>query len=69
MSRGKTTKNQKKEKNTMVNNKKKWTMMNCIWVLNEKTQSIQWTKRPIGALVVAGSLFGMFHIMFIARPK
>jgi hypothetical protein len=25
-------------------------------MLNEKTQPIQWTKRPTGALVVAGSL-------------
>jgi len=38
-------------------------------VLNEKPQPIQWTKRPTGALVAVGSLFGMLHIMFIARPK
>jgi hypothetical protein len=25
-------------------------------VLNEKTQPIQWTKRPTGALVIVGSL-------------
>jgi hypothetical protein len=28
--------------------------------LNEKTQPIQWTKQPNGALVVVGSLWPMF---------
>jgi hypothetical protein len=39
--------------------------MNCDephLVPNKKTQPIQWTKRPTGALVVAGSLWPRYSI-------
>jgi len=58
-SRVKIAKNTKKLKklNTMVNNNKKMDCDEPHLVLNEKTQPIQWTKWPIGALVVDGSLW------------
>jgi hypothetical protein len=38
---------------------KKWSVMNPIWrrITNKKTQPIQWTERPTGALVAASSLW------------
>jgi hypothetical protein len=50
-------KNKKKtKKKTVVSSKKKSTMMSPIRAPNEKTQPIQWTKRPTGALVAVNSL-------------
>jgi len=50
-------------KNNEEQNKKikkvQWLVVNCDephLALNEKTQPIQWTERPTGALVAAGSL-------------
>ncbi len=61
MSRVKTTKNQKKEKYSGQQSKE----MDCDephLAPNEKTQFVQWTKRPTGALVAAGSLWPRYNI-------
>jgi len=75
-SKGKITKNQKKRshhkntdhKNTKFPRKKRYSAqqqqeMNCDephLTPNEKMQPIQWTERPTGALVAAGSLWPIF---------
>jgi hypothetical protein len=47
-----------KKKSIVVNSKKKWIVMNPMCgAPNEKTQVVQDTERPIGALVVVGSLW------------
>jgi hypothetical protein len=53
-SKGKTTNNQKKNYND--HQQKEMDYDEPHLVLNEKMQPIQWTKRPIGALVAASSL-------------
>jgi hypothetical protein len=54
---GKPAKNKKKEKkSTVVSSKKKSTVMSPHPAPNEKTQPIQWTERPTGALVAVNSL-------------
>jgi hypothetical protein len=55
---GKTAKNKKKEKkSTVVSSKKKSIVMSPIRRRMEKTQPIQWTERPTGALVAVNSLW------------
>jgi hypothetical protein len=44
-----------KKKSTVVSSEKKWTESHL--TLNEKTQPIQWTEQPTGALVTPGSLW------------
>jgi len=58
-SKGKAAKNQKiKIKSTVVSTKKKWTIYDEPHLApNEKSQPIQWTEQPTGALVAAGSLW------------
>jgi hypothetical protein len=36
---------------------------------NEKTQGIQWTERPSGALVAAGSLWPIFITLFFSGAQ
>jgi len=56
-SRGKMAKNQQKEKNTIVNKKKRLDSDEPHLAPNEKTQPIQWIERPTGALVAICSLW------------
>jgi len=51
----KKTKNKPKKKKMMVSSEKKWIVMNPFDV-ERKTQFIQWTKRPTGAMVAVRSL-------------
>ncbi len=44
-----------KKKSTVISSKKKWTEMNPI--RRRMKKPIQWTERPTGALVAAGSLW------------
>ncbi len=55
-SRGKTAKNQIKNKKYSDQQQKEMDYDEPHMALNEKTQPIQWTERPSGALVAAGSL-------------
>jgi hypothetical protein len=57
---GKTAKNKKRKKKKEKYNGQQQKEMDCDEphpVPNEKTQPIQWTERPTGALVAAGSLW------------
>jgi hypothetical protein len=55
----------------MVSSKKKSTVMSPHPMSNEKTQPIQWTERPTGALVAVNSLWPLattylvFHYCFM----
>jgi hypothetical protein len=59
---GKTAKN-KKKKSTVVSSKKKSTVMSPIRRRIEKTQPIQWTERPTGALVAVNSLWPVHPVV------
>jgi hypothetical protein len=64
-SRGKTAAKptkKKRKKSTVVSSKEKRTVMTHL-VPNEKTQPIQWTQQPTGALVAAGSLWPLIPYM------
>jgi len=54
----------------MVSSKKKWTVMNPIRRQMKKTQPIQWTERPTGALVAVNSLWPYLSCsQFVEIPR
>ncbi len=51
------TKKERKKRSTVVSSQKQIDYDEPHLAPNEKTQPIQWTERPTGALVAAGSLW------------